>query len=139
MAWDPLTAAGRAPSMRDHPPAQIIAYIDDYKLLMIATLVVIPLLIRVQAPAARGTAAPSSCTNSGNLRGPRGRASLCSAGLRPCFQSAEAPEREGGRRGASSSYQIHFRDDGKTLFPGGGGLFVAAFGLLLFEVLADPT
>ena len=35
--------------------AQIIAYIDDYKLLMIATLVVIPLLIVFKrAPASGG-------------------------------------------------------------------------------------
>ena len=36
--------------------AQIIAYIDDYKLLMIATLAVIPLLIVFKKPA-RGVAA----------------------------------------------------------------------------------
>jgi DHA2 family multidrug resistance protein len=44
--WNPLTAAGRA--VLDAVitrQAQIIAYIDDYKLLMIATLAVIPLLI----------------------------------------------------------------------------------------------
>jgi len=43
--WDPLTAAGRAAldAVITHQ-AQIIAYIDDYKLLMIATLAVIPLL-----------------------------------------------------------------------------------------------
>jgi DHA2 family multidrug resistance protein len=44
--WNPLTDAGRAALdamiMRQ---AQIIAYIDDFKLLMIATLIVIPLLI----------------------------------------------------------------------------------------------
>jgi DHA2 family multidrug resistance protein len=44
--WDPLTAAGRAAlDAMITQQAQIIAYIDDYKLLMIATLAVIPLLI----------------------------------------------------------------------------------------------
>jgi DHA2 family multidrug resistance protein len=49
--WNPLTAAGRAALdavvMRQ---AEIIAYIDDYKLLMIATLAVIPLLIVFKSP-----------------------------------------------------------------------------------------
>ena len=44
--WNPFTAAGRAALdalvMRQ---AEIIAYIDDYKLLMIATIAVVPLLI----------------------------------------------------------------------------------------------
>jgi len=44
--WNPLTAAGRAAlDAMITRQAQIIAYLDDYKLLMIATLVVIPLLI----------------------------------------------------------------------------------------------
>jgi DHA2 family multidrug resistance protein len=44
--WNPLTAAGRAAlDAMITRQAQIIAYIDDYKLLMIATLAVIPLLI----------------------------------------------------------------------------------------------
>jgi DHA2 family multidrug resistance protein len=44
--WNPLTAAGRvALDAVVTRQAQIIAYIDDYKLLMIATLAVIPLLI----------------------------------------------------------------------------------------------
>jgi MFS transporter, DHA2 family, multidrug resistance protein len=44
--WNPFTAAGRAAlDAIITQQAQIIAYIDDYKLLMIATLVVIPLLI----------------------------------------------------------------------------------------------
>jgi MFS transporter, DHA2 family, multidrug resistance protein len=44
--WSPLTAAGRAAlDAVITQQAQIIAYIDDYKLLMIATLAVIPLLI----------------------------------------------------------------------------------------------
>jgi len=44
--WNPLAAAGRAAldAMITHQ-AQTIAYIDDYKLLMIATLAVIPLLL----------------------------------------------------------------------------------------------
>jgi MFS transporter, DHA2 family, multidrug resistance protein len=44
--WNPLTAAGRAAlEAMITQQAQIIAYIDDYKLLMIATLGAIPLLI----------------------------------------------------------------------------------------------
>jgi DHA2 family multidrug resistance protein len=44
--WNPLTAAGRAAlDAMITQQAQVIAYIDDYKLLMIATLAVIPLLI----------------------------------------------------------------------------------------------
>jgi DHA2 family multidrug resistance protein len=44
--WNPITAAGRAAlDAVITQQAQVIAYIDDYKLLMIATLLVIPLLI----------------------------------------------------------------------------------------------
>jgi MFS transporter, DHA2 family, multidrug resistance protein len=44
--WNPVTAAGRAAlDAMITQQAQIIAYLDDYKLLMIATIVVIPLLI----------------------------------------------------------------------------------------------
>jgi DHA2 family multidrug resistance protein len=44
--WNPVTAAGRAAlDALVTQQALIIAYIDDYKLLMIATLAVIPLLI----------------------------------------------------------------------------------------------
>jgi len=44
--WNPATAAGRAAlDAVVTRQAQIIAYIDDYKLLMIATLLVIPLLM----------------------------------------------------------------------------------------------
>ena len=44
--WNPVTAAGRAAlDSLITGQAQIIAYIDDYKLLMIATLAVIPLLL----------------------------------------------------------------------------------------------
>ena len=49
--WNPLTAAGRAAlDAVVTRQAQIIAYIDDYKLLMIATIAVIPLLIVFQKP-----------------------------------------------------------------------------------------
>jgi DHA2 family multidrug resistance protein len=44
--WNPITAAGRATlDAVITRQAQIIAYIDDYKLLMIATIAVLPLLI----------------------------------------------------------------------------------------------
>ena len=44
--WTPFTDAGRAAlDAMITRQAQIIAYLDDFKLLMIATLVVIPLLI----------------------------------------------------------------------------------------------
>ncbi len=47
--WNPFTAAGRAAlDAMITQQAQIIAYIDDYKLLMIATLLVLPLLIVFQ-------------------------------------------------------------------------------------------
>jgi DHA2 family multidrug resistance protein len=49
--WDPITAAGRtALDAVITQQSQIIAYIDDYKLLMIATLAAIPLLIIFQKP-----------------------------------------------------------------------------------------
>jgi MFS transporter, DHA2 family, multidrug resistance protein len=54
--WNPLTAAGRAAlDAMITQQAQIIAYIDDYKLLMIATLVVIPLLIVFKTVPASGS------------------------------------------------------------------------------------
>jgi MFS transporter, DHA2 family, multidrug resistance protein len=44
--WNPITATGRAAlDAVITQQAQIIAYIDDYKLLMIATILVLPLLI----------------------------------------------------------------------------------------------
>ena len=44
--WDPMTAAGRAAlDAVITQQAEIIAYIDDYKFLMIATLAVMPLLM----------------------------------------------------------------------------------------------
>jgi DHA2 family multidrug resistance protein len=50
--WNPLTAAGRAAlDAVVTRQAQIIAYMDDYKLLMIATLSVLPLLIVFRKPA----------------------------------------------------------------------------------------
>jgi DHA2 family multidrug resistance protein len=58
-AWNPLTAAGRAAlDAVITRQAQIIAYIDDYKLLMIATLAVIPLLLVFRRPPARQAAEP---------------------------------------------------------------------------------
>jgi DHA2 family multidrug resistance protein len=39
--------------------AQIIAYIDDYKFLMIATLAVLPLLMVFRKPASAAQAAPA--------------------------------------------------------------------------------
>ncbi|HEX4180771.1 MAG TPA: DHA2 family efflux MFS transporter permease subunit [Caulobacteraceae bacterium] len=51
-AWNPATAAGRAAlDSVVTRQAQIIAYIDDYKLLMIATLVVTPLLLVFRKPS----------------------------------------------------------------------------------------
>jgi DHA2 family multidrug resistance protein len=51
-AWDPVTAAGRAAlDSVVTRQAQIIAYVDDYKLLMIATLAVIPLLLVFKKPS----------------------------------------------------------------------------------------
>jgi DHA2 family multidrug resistance protein len=49
--WDPVSAAGRAAlDSVVTQQAQIIAYMDDYKLLMIATLAAIPLLIIFKKP-----------------------------------------------------------------------------------------
>jgi DHA2 family multidrug resistance protein len=53
--WNPLTAAGR--TALDEvltQQAQIIAYIDDYKLLLIATLAAIPLLVVFRQSAGGG-------------------------------------------------------------------------------------
>jgi DHA2 family multidrug resistance protein len=56
--WSPFTAAGRAAlDAVVTQQAQIIAYADDYKLLMIATLCVLPLLIVFRRPAS--SAAPA--------------------------------------------------------------------------------
>jgi DHA2 family multidrug resistance protein len=57
--WNPVTAAGRAAlDGVVTRQAQIIAYIDDYKLLMIATLLVLPLLIVFRKAAGAGAAGP---------------------------------------------------------------------------------
>jgi DHA2 family multidrug resistance protein len=54
--WNPFTAAGRAAlDAMITQQAQIIAYIDDYKLLMIATLAAIPLLIVFKKAAGGGS------------------------------------------------------------------------------------
>jgi DHA2 family multidrug resistance protein len=56
--WDPATAAGRAAlDAVITQQAQIIAYIDDYKLLMIATLAVFPLLLVFTRSSGRGAPA----------------------------------------------------------------------------------
>jgi DHA2 family multidrug resistance protein len=53
--WDPVSAAGRtALDAVVTQQARTIAYIDDYKLLMIATLAVIPLLIVFKKAASAG-------------------------------------------------------------------------------------
>jgi DHA2 family multidrug resistance protein len=57
--WNPMTAAGRAAlDAMITRQAQIIAYINDYKLLMIATLAVIPLLLVFKSPSGRRAAMP---------------------------------------------------------------------------------
>jgi DHA2 family multidrug resistance protein len=57
--WSPLTAGGRAAlDAMITRQAQIIAYIDDYKLLMIATLVAIPLLIVFKSAPGSGVDHP---------------------------------------------------------------------------------
>jgi DHA2 family multidrug resistance protein len=53
--WNPLTAAGRAAlDAVITRQAQIIAYIDDYKLLMLTTLAAVPLLIVFEKPSGGG-------------------------------------------------------------------------------------
>ena len=53
--WNPLTAAGRAAlDAVVTGQAQIIAYVDDYKLLMIATIAVTPLLLVFKKPSDDG-------------------------------------------------------------------------------------
>jgi DHA2 family multidrug resistance protein len=57
--WNPMTAAGRAAlDAVVTRQAQIIAYIDDYKMLMIATLAVLPLLMVFKRPSTKGAAGP---------------------------------------------------------------------------------
>jgi DHA2 family multidrug resistance protein len=53
--WNPLTEAGRAAlDAMITQQAQIIAYIDDFKLMMIVTLAAIPLLLVFKKPGAGG-------------------------------------------------------------------------------------
>ena len=53
--WNSFTATGRAAlDAIITQQAQVIAYIDDYKLLMIATLLVIPLLIVFKRASDKG-------------------------------------------------------------------------------------
>jgi DHA2 family multidrug resistance protein len=53
--WNPFSAGGRAAlDAMITRQAQIVAYIDDYKLLMIATIAVIPLLIVFKRASDRG-------------------------------------------------------------------------------------
>jgi MFS transporter, DHA2 family, multidrug resistance protein len=59
--WNPLTAAGR--TALDEvltQQAQIIAYIDDYKLFLIATLAAIPLLVVFRRSAGNGAESDES-------------------------------------------------------------------------------
>jgi MFS transporter, DHA2 family, multidrug resistance protein len=59
--WNPAAATGRAAlDAVTTRQAQIIAYIDDYKLLLIATLAVIPLLLVFKKPS--GGNAPAHST-----------------------------------------------------------------------------
>jgi len=63
--WNPLTAAGRAAlDAVITRQAQIIAYIDDYKFLMIATLAVLPLLIVFRKPPRRQGTEPMAAAVS---------------------------------------------------------------------------
>jgi DHA2 family multidrug resistance protein len=58
--WNPATDVGRAAlDAMITTQAQIIAYIDDFKLLMIATLMVIPLLVVFQPPSGGGGGHPA--------------------------------------------------------------------------------
>jgi MFS transporter, DHA2 family, multidrug resistance protein len=59
--WDPLSAAGRAAlDAAVTQQAQIISYMDDYKLLMIATLTAIPLLVVFAKPSSSSPAADAA-------------------------------------------------------------------------------
>ena len=58
--WNPFTGAGRAAlDAMITQQAQIIAYIDDYKLLMIATLAAIPLLMAFKNSSGGGADVPA--------------------------------------------------------------------------------
>src|ERR1700737_3881915 len=56
--WNPVTDAGRAAlDAMITRQAQIIAYIDDFKLLMVVTLAAIPLIMVFKKPSNSGTTA----------------------------------------------------------------------------------
>ena len=70
--WNPLTAAGRAAlDAIVTQQAQIIAYIDDYKLLMIATLAVMPLLIVFKQAVRRRRRGPHAGCRMTTFTAPR--------------------------------------------------------------------
>jgi hypothetical protein len=70
--WNPLSAAGRAAlDTLITRQAQIIAYIDDYQLLMFATLAVIPLLIVFKRSS--GASAPGHLVAGNDDIAPIGR------------------------------------------------------------------
>ena len=74
--WNPLTAAGRAAlDAMITQQAQIIAYIDDYKLLMIATIVVIPLLVvfKRESGGRRGSHGSDGINDRGSMARHRNR------------------------------------------------------------------
>jgi len=57
--WNPQTPSGRAAlDWVVTQQAQIIAYLDDYQLLLVATLAVLPLLFVFRRPASPGAGAP---------------------------------------------------------------------------------
>jgi DHA2 family multidrug resistance protein len=59
-AWNPATPSGRAAlDAVVTRQAQIIAYVDDYKLLMLATLTVMPLLFFFKKPSPAAGAEPA--------------------------------------------------------------------------------
>jgi MFS transporter, DHA2 family, multidrug resistance protein len=63
--WNPTSAAGRAAlDAAITQQAQVIAYIDDYKFLMIATLAVIPLLVVFKGGAGKSSAESSAATEA---------------------------------------------------------------------------
>jgi DHA2 family multidrug resistance protein len=57
--WNPQTPSGRAAlDWVVTQQAQIIAYLDDYQLLLVATLAVLPLLFVFRRPASPDAGAP---------------------------------------------------------------------------------
>jgi hypothetical protein len=105
--WSPFTDAGRAaPDAAITRQAQIIAYIDDFKLLMIATLVLIPLLIVFKRPTSGATTRVGCWPECGwNLRG----AISSHVGLSDCrFAFKRLPDRElEPRKPASEFFERH--------------------------------